>query len=130
MGTPGVPLNIPRERIVQSIKKKKGIVTQICSDLDIDYHTYQKHIRDNPELKSMIDRARHDYKETICDMAETALMRAINQKEDLNIAAKYSQYVLNNMGQGRGYNHPEAQKQVITLVEVKEKLKDGKLVQS
>lgn len=129
MGTPGVPLNIPRERIVQSIKKKKGIVTQICADLDIDYHTYQKHIRDDPELKAMLDRARHDYKETICDMAETAIMRAINQKDDLNVAAKYSQYVLNNMGQDRGYNHPEASQIKISPAEVVELARKGLLKQ-
>ena len=130
MGTAGVPFNIPRDHIVQLIKKKKGVITQICKDLDICYHTFKKHVLSDPELKKLVAEGRNDYKQTICDMSENALMRALNQDQDLGISVKAAQYVLNNQGHHLGYNHPEAQKQVFTLVEVKEKLKDGKLVQS
>jgi len=129
MGTPGVPWKMAKSRILEVIKKKKGVVAQICKELDIAFETYVKHIKNKEEFKEAIDNARNDYDTTIADMAENALMRGL-QDEDPNAYLKSAMYVLNNKGRDRGYNHPEAQKQVFTLVEVKEKLKDGKLVQS
>jgi broad-specificity NMP kinase len=104
MGTPGVPFNIPKSRILETIKKKKGVVTQICLELDIAYDTYAKHIKSDPELKSAIDVARNDYDETICDLAETALMRALNQEQDLSASLSSAKFVLNNKGKKRGYS--------------------------
>ena len=104
MGTSGVPFNIPKKVIIESIKKKKGVVTQICADLDICHDTYLKHIKPNPEYKEIIDSARNDYSTTICDMAETALMRALNQKDDLSSALSSAKFVLNNKGKDRGYS--------------------------
>ena len=109
MGTPGVPFNIPRKRILESIKAKKGVVTQICADLGIAYDTYYKNIKSNAEYKEAIDNARNDYDTTICDMAETALMRALNQKEDLSASLSSAKFVLNNKGKSRGYSAIPAQ---------------------
>jgi len=106
MGTSGVPFNIPKLRIIESIKKKKGVVTQICADLDISFPTYAKHIRDNPDLKQAIDDARNDFDTTICDMAETVLMLAMKQKDDMPSSLSSAKFVLNNKGRNRGYNPP------------------------
>lgn len=104
MGTSGVPFNIPKKRIIESIKKKKGVVSQICDDLDICYDTYSKHIKTNPEYKDAIDSARNNFDTTICDMAETALMRALNQVEDMSASLSSAKFVLNNKGKNRGYS--------------------------
>jgi hypothetical protein len=108
MGTPGVPFNIPKSRILEIIKKKKGVVTQICSALKIDWKTYHKHIYKNPELKEALDIARQDYDETICDLAETTLMRVLKQQEDLSASISSAKFVLNNKGKSRGYTPPNA----------------------
>lgn len=115
MGTSGVPFSIPKSRILECIKKKKGVVTQICAELEIAFDTYAKHIRDNPELKKAIDDARNDFDTTICDMAETALMRALNQKDDLPSALSSAKFVLNNKGRSRGYCPPTVSTQPIDL---------------
>lgn len=103
MGTPGVPFDIPREHIVETIKKKKGVVMQILQSLDIAYDTYAEHIKSDPELKKILDRARNDYDEHICDLSETVLMKALNQ-DDLGHALGSAKFVLNNKGRSRGYS--------------------------
>lgn len=106
MGTPGVPWKAPKSVILECIKNRKGVVTHICADLHIAYDTYAKHIKNDPELKEAIDTARNDYETTLCDMAETALMRALNQKDDLSAAISSAKFVLNNRGRKRGYTPP------------------------
>lgn len=122
MGTRGVPFNIAEKRIIESIKKKKGVVTQICADLGICYDTYSKHIKTNTKYKQAIDDARNDFDTTICDMAETALMRALNQKEDLSSSLSSAKFVLNNKGKSRGYS-PLSQTAVLSEVGVNDLLR-------
>lgn len=109
MAIAGIPFDIPPARIVQSIKSQKGVVTGICKELDICWHTYAKHIRDVPEYKELIELARHDYDDTLCDLAENALARALRQEEDMSASLKAAQFVLNNRGRKRGYKPPAMQ---------------------
>lgn len=130
MGTPGVPFNIPKIVIVECIKKKKGIVTQICKSLDIAFDTFYKHIASDPDMKEVLDTARNDYDTTLCDMAETALMRALNQSEDLSASLSSAKFVLNNKGKNRGYNPPNGDQIVkITCSELQEKYQNGDIKQ-
>jgi hypothetical protein len=130
MGTPGVPFNIKKSRILESIKKKKGVVTQILLDLDIAYDTYAKHIRDNPELKEAIDSARNDFDDTICDMAETALMRSLKQEQDLSASLSSAKFVLNNKGKKRGYSAPTGEQTFqITCSDLPKKYAAGEIKQ-
>lgn len=110
MGTQGVPITVTKSQITEAIKKKKGVGAQICQHFDISYDTFYKLIK-KYNLKDELQVARNDFDETICDMAETALMRALNQKEDLSSSLSSAKFVLNNKGRKRGYYPPVAQTQ-------------------
>jgi len=106
MGTPGVPLNIDKDRILEAIKRRKGVITHICKELDITHETCLKHIRKDPDLVKALSDARHEMDDLMCDAAESTLLRAVTQSDDLGNALKGSMYILNNKGRGRGYAPP------------------------
>lgn len=105
MGTPGVPLDIPKSVIVETIKKRKGVMTHISKDLNISQTTAYKHFNADPELKQLLSEERNSYDEYLCDKAESVLVYALNKCEtDLSSALGASKYVLNNKGKSRGYS--------------------------
>jgi hypothetical protein len=103
MGTQGVPLNIPKSAIIDSIKKNNGVLTYVCRELDIHHSTALKIINADPELVELLKEERHSFTENLCDLSENVLKEALIQREDLNSAIRSSQYVLNNQGRKRGY---------------------------
>lgn len=106
MGTQGVPWNVPKSRILESIRAKKGVITHICKDLDVHYDTVTRHIKKDPELQEALDLARNEYDDLICDMSENTLLYAVSQREDLSSGIRAAQFVLNNKGRKRGYTPP------------------------
>lgn len=107
MGTPGVPLNLPKDAIVAALKKNDGKVNHASKDLDIHPWTLRKLIKKDPELQDLLQKLRHNYDEKLLDQAEETLKYALEQKhDDVNAALKSSFYVLNNKGRARGYNPP------------------------
>lgn len=106
MGTPGVPFNVPKAVILESIKKRQGVIVNISKDLDVCYETCLKHIRLDQELSDELDRQRNAYKEELCDLAENTLKSALIQTKDLPSALSSSKFVLNNLGRKRGYTPP------------------------
>lgn len=113
MGTPGVPLDITKEQIVQSIKKCKGIGKNICKDLSICYHTFLRQINKDPELVQLLKDVRHAKIEEQLDYHEEVLEYASSLKEqDLTNALKAAFFYLNNKGKERGYSSlPEQAKE-------------------
>ena len=106
MGTPGVPWNVPKRRILETIKARKGVITYVCKDLDAAHETVLRHINKDPELKAALDAARNEYDDDICDRAEDILLHAVTQREDLSSGLRAAQFVLNNKGRKRGYIPP------------------------
>ena len=104
MGTPGVPFNIDKATIVETIKKRKGVITHICKDLHVCHGTMLKHINLDPELKELLDETRHEFSESLCDMAENTLAFAMNNRDtDPGNALGSAKFILNNLGKKRGY---------------------------
>lgn len=108
MGIGGVPIKLDPLRILESIKIKKGVVTQIQADLGICSATFYNRIASVPEYKAALDEARKDFDDHICDLAETALTRSLRQELDLGAANAAAKFVLTNKGRGRGYTPPSA----------------------
>lgn len=106
MGTSGVPWNVPKNRIIEAIKAKRGVLTHVCKELDAAHETVLRHINKDPELKAVLDAARHEYDDLICDLSENTLLYAVSQKEDLSNGIRAAQFVLNNKGRKRGYTPP------------------------
>ncbi len=104
MGTPGVPFEPNRQKIVESIKKHKGVVTHMCKELHAQHGTLIKYINNDPELKQMLLEARHAYAEELCDYSEEGILYTVKQREDLSSCISAAKFVLNNIGRKRGYS--------------------------
>ena len=108
MGTPGIPLVIPKDAFVTALKQNKGVVSRVCKSLDICHNSVHKLIAEY-ELKELLDNLRNNYKTTLLDDAEDNLAYAMQQRDkDLNNTLKASFFVLNNLGKERGYAHPSS----------------------
>jgi len=107
MGTPGVTSSITKSQIVKCIKNRKGVGARICEDLNVCYQTFYKLI-EKYDLKDELQRERNAFAETMCDVAESVLMRGMVQTQELGNALSAAKYVLNNKGRNRGYYPPVA----------------------
>lgn len=104
MGVSGVPWKCEKSRIIEALKRNKGVMTRTCAELDCDYTTLKKRINADPELIEILSDARHTFDNTLLDMAENTLMYAMGlQKTEIHAALKASFYALNNKGRERGY---------------------------
>lgn len=128
MGTPGVPWEVPREKIEQALKKQKGRLTYACKDLNCTYRVLKKHIDEHPDLQELLVRLRNEFDCTLLDMAESSLVRGMSES-DPNAYLRSAFYVLNHKGKDRGYNHPEALAQKNSPADIIEAYKTGKLSQ-
>jgi hypothetical protein len=109
MGTQGVPLSYDRSYICEIIKKRKGVITHICEDLDVSHAAILRYIKNDPDLDQLLKEARHHYSDTLCDLAEGTLLFTVGQREDLTAALRSAQFILNNQGRNRGYTPPTMQ---------------------
>ena len=110
MATPGVKLNIPKSTIVTVLKEAKGVMTTAAKALKVAPHTLRLKIKEDKELVEILANLRHNFEESMLDMAENTLLYAISKREDdMNNALKSSFYILNNKGKERGYNRDNYQ---------------------
>lgn len=107
MGTPGVPLNIPKESIAASIKSCRGRMTHMAPALDCSIIYLRERINADPELVALLAETRNHRDENLLDGAEDTLQFALDQRKDadgdINAALKSAFFVLNNKGRKRGY---------------------------
>lgn len=108
MGTPGVPLNIPKHVIAAAIKKHQGVVRDISAQLDIHHTTFTKLIKNDPELKQILDEERNQYYEDKIDKADKIIDRILDNQEDMDRSLKASMFLLNTheKARARGYAPP------------------------
>lgn len=65
---------ISKEQLVECCKRSNGIISAVCAMLGVGWHTAERYIKDCPEAAE----AFHGAKETVKDVAESALIRVIN----------------------------------------------------
>lgn len=107
MGTSGVPLNIPKSVIIDTLKREKGRISYACKALDICSQSLRNLINADPELIELLSILRHDFETALLDKAESTLIYAMEQNEkDLTNSLKSTFFVLNNKGKPRGYFPP------------------------
>ena len=104
MATSGVPLDIPKVQIIHTIHKHKGVVTQICKELDIIPKTLYNHKDADPEIAQALVDARKTFDTNLLDMCENTLAFALTKKETrLTNSLSAAKYVLDRKGKDRGY---------------------------
>lgn len=104
MGTPGVPLDIPKETIRLAIKKHGGRITHMAQDFDCSHGALMRLIHKDPELIEIMNDERQHRVNHLCNDAEDTLKDALaNRKADMANGLKSAFFVLNNQGRGLGY---------------------------
>ncbi len=106
MGTQGVKFCPDKSKIIEAIKKYKGVITHICKGLDVAHVTIINYINKDPELKQLMSEERNAFDDVLCDMGESVLIHSMRQTEDLSSALSAAKYSLNNKGRKRGYAPP------------------------
>jgi hypothetical protein len=116
MGTPGVALKIEKEKIEQSIKKHRGRVSLIADEFKCGWRAMNNLIQKHTDLVELLEEYRQYRDASLCDLAEDTLQDALDRRGvDMNNALKSAFFVLNNKGKDRGYNHPDANSNVIQI---------------
>lgn len=106
MATPGVKWEKSKLEIVEALKLHKGRLTYVARHFDIAYDTLMKSINADSQLLDLVKALRNDYENTILDLAENCVVKAMeNQDKDPNNAIKSSFFVLNSKGKARGWTN-------------------------
>lgn len=104
MGTPGVPLNIPKETIEAALKLHKGKITYVARQLDIAHSTLYRIIRANPDLEQLTNELRHEHDDFLLDGSEDNLAYFLGERvNNPQQCLTTTFYVLNTKGAKRGY---------------------------
>lgn len=85
---------ITEKRLINAIKNTGGIVSAIAKKLDVTWHAARKAIDANPVAL----QAWHDEREGILDLAESALVKSIQQGDTQD-----AKWLLSRLGKHRGY---------------------------
>ncbi len=112
MAVQGVPIPFSKSDITSIIKKNKGVVTQICREMNIDRSTFYEHHNADEDLQAALKAARTEFMGNLCDMSENTFVYAFNHKEtNLSDSLSAAKYCLNNLGPKLGlpYSMPQAQ---------------------
>lgn len=114
MGISGVTWKASKKDIIDTLKKRNGVISRAANDLGVHRHTLTKRICEDADLQELIAVLRNDFIEQKLDDAEETVLFAMNRREeDLGNALKASFFVLNNLGRHRGYVHPRiAEKEI------------------
>ena len=123
MATPGTKWICEKSVIVDTLKKNKGRVTQSARDLSVAFETLKKRIDADSELSELLIALRNDFENTILDMAENVIGKAMqNQAIDPNNALKSAFFTLNSKGKTRGWTNTIADIQMnISPVDIENK---------
>lgn len=104
----GRECTIPKEQVIQSLKKCKGRITYSAKDLGIDYRTLRRIVDEDLALKEFMDELCYAREEKELDAAEEVLLHALDEhKKNMKNALSSAMFILNNRGKKRGYNHPQ-----------------------
>lgn len=85
---------LTEKKLITAIKNTGGIVSVIAKKLDVTWHGARKAIDANPVAL----QAWHDEREGILDLAESALVKSIQQGDTQD-----AKWLLSRLGKHRGY---------------------------
>lgn len=89
---------IGKDRLVEACRRSNGIMSAVCAMLGVSWHTAEKYIKDCPEAQEAFQDAR----ETVKDVAESSLLRIINDpKHPRHYDAVV--FALKTLGKDRGF---------------------------
>lgn len=94
MGTPGVPWDVPKDAIVDSLKKNGGRLTSASEALNCCVHTLDKYIRKDPELIELLKDLRRGAGYKRVAASEDKLMQLLDHKDE-KIAMNSAFFILN-----------------------------------
>ena len=124
MGVQGVAFNPKKTDITDAIKKYKGVLSLVARHFNVYRSTIYEYFQKNPEFNELLKLEREQYVEDAVDEAEETMIKLLRRADDEpGVAFKSAQYILNNQGRKRNYNHPEveaAEKSVGMLDRMKE----------
>tara|TARA_R100001015_G_C4567537_1_gene126166 strand:- start:317 stop:688 length:372 start_codon:yes stop_codon:yes gene_type:complete len=98
-----------KKKMIDTIRKSKGIVVSICKNLDMTRSAFYKRLESDQELRYELELARDE----LCDFSETKLWEHI---KDGNLQAVM--FVLRTLGRHRGYIEKQEVEQTSTQVNV------------
>lgn len=106
MATRGTEWIYDKNDISEKLKDSRGRITVACKKLGVHYETLKKVVDQEPELTLLLKNLREDFDNTILDMAENTIMRAMGKvDDDPNNGLKAAMYTLNSRGKSRGWNN-------------------------
>jgi hypothetical protein len=124
MGTSGVPWQSDKNKIIETLRARKGRLTYVAKDLGVCYATLQKRIKADSELEELTANLRKEFSANLVSSAEDTMMFAMNKRSDeLGNALKSATYILNTLGRDFGYGSTQEQKEA-TLENVREAVVD------
>lgn len=109
MGVSGVRWKPQKSDIMDALQQAKGVVTQAAKMLGVQRTTLSEYIKNNPDIKPLLEEMRYHFEEELLDASEQLLRACVGQRDDLSAALKAAFYYLNNKGKKRGYAHPRVQ---------------------
>lgn len=123
MATSGSAWVCETAKIIEALKNHKGRVTYAAKALDVAYITLKKKIDADPELTQLVSDLRNDFENTLLDLAENVVGRAMqDQDNDPNNALKSAFFTLNSKGKTRGWTNTIADIQMnISPVDIENK---------
>lgn len=98
-----------KKKMIETIRKSKGIVVSICKNLDMTRTAFYKRLENDQELRYELELARDE----LCDFSETKLWEHV---KDGNLQAVM--FVLKTLGRHRGYIEKQEVEQTTTKVNV------------
>lgn len=90
--------------IIEALKKRHGMVTYAAKDLGVHFDTLKRRIDADPSLQELIVSLHSNFDHQLIESAQSVVIRAMSQSEDLGNALRAAFYALNNKGKLRGYN--------------------------
>ena len=106
--------------IIDALKQNKGYVKYTAKYLGVSIHWIYKKIEEH-NLWQILEEIRHMNRIEYCDKSENVLYKLLNREDVPQVQYKAAVYFLNNLGQDRGFNHPNAKdKDTPSLSEIEE----------
>lgn len=113
MATQGTPWICENSTIIAALKKQRGRLTYACKDLGVHYVTLKKRVDEDSELKNLVSDLRNEFENTLLDLAENVVGKAMNdQSRDPTNALKSAFFTLNSKGKTRGWTNTIADLQL------------------
>lgn len=119
MATSGSPWIIDKQDIIDTIKRRKGVLRHVAKDLNVAPTTLLKKINSDPEIVQLVKDERNAVHEISLDESEETILYAMQNREiDLSNALKSAFFTLNSKGESRGWKNTNANSNTFVFKEI------------